>query len=153
MRAESEQQLDREIALLRQQLELAEEMRRAIVDDEVDAFVVGKNGADPKLVLLETARPGHATLLEHVHEGAVTVSAGGDVLYANQHFATMVGRSLSRLFGEPLREVVAPLDRAGFEAFLAERAVDSVFDAALDAEGVRSPRDSRSCRWATATHR
>jgi PAS domain S-box-containing protein len=134
MRAESEQQLDREIALLRQQLELAEEMRRAIVDDEVDAFVVGRDGADPKLVLLETARPGHATLLEHVHEGAVTVSESGDVLYANRRFATMVGRSLSQLFGEPLREVVAPLDRARFEAFLAERAIDSVFDAALDAE-------------------
>jgi len=65
MRAEAEQQLEREIALLRQQLELAEEMRRAIVNDEVDAFVVGGNGGDPKLVLLETARPGDATLLEH----------------------------------------------------------------------------------------
>jgi len=136
MRAESEQQLDREIALLREQLELAEEMRRAIVDDEVDAFVVGRNDADPKLVLLETARPGHATLLDHVHEGAVTVSESGDVLYANQHFATMVGRSLSQLFGEPLSEVVAPRDRMGLEAFLAERAVNSVFDVALDAEDV-----------------
>jgi len=135
MRAESQQQLDREIALLRQQLELAEEMRRAIVDDEVDGFVVGTNGAEPKLVLLDTARPGHATLLEHVHEGAVTVSESGDVLYANKRFAAMVGRSLSQIFGEPLREVVAPLDRARFEAFLAERATDSVFDATLDATG------------------
>jgi PAS domain S-box-containing protein len=137
MRAEAEQQLEREIALLRQQLALAEEMRRAIVDDEVDAFVIGRNGADPKLVLLETARPGDATLLEHVHEGAVTVSESGDVLYANRRFATLAGRSLSQLFGKPLREVVARSDRARFDAFLTERALGSVFDAVLSAEGAQ----------------
>ncbi len=133
MRADSEQRLDREIALLRQRLEVAEEMRRAIVDEQVDAFVVRSNSAEPRLVLLETARPGHHTLLERVQEGALTVSEGGALAYANRRFATMAGRSLSQLFGLPLRDLVSRLDRGRFDAFLGERVADSSLDVSLDA--------------------
>ena len=132
MRADPERKLDREIALLRARLEIAEEMRRAIVDDEVDGFVVGKNGGEPKLVLLETARPGHDLLLERMHQGAVTVALGGGILYANERFAAMVGRPLAQLFSARIRDFVAPSDRTRLDAFLATAAPDTSIDVVIE---------------------
>jgi len=135
VRAESEHKLDREIEQLRERLEAAEEMRRAVVDDEVDGFVVGKNG-EPKLVLLDMAAPGHRLILDRIYQGAVTVSDGGQVLYANQRFATMVGRTLAQLFAASARDLVVSADRPRFDAFLGAGTPDSDVDVALDAAGV-----------------
>ena len=49
--AESQDRLDEEIARLREQLESAEEMRQAIIAEQVDGFVVGDDAE--RVILLE----------------------------------------------------------------------------------------------------
>ena len=131
MSGQSQRHLDREIALLRQRLEVAEEMRRAIVEDEVDGFIVGKDGSEPKLVLLETARAGQRLLLERMHQGALTVSDNGQILYANQRFAAQVGKPLAQLFAADLCECVVPSDRDRLRRFLATSTPDATIEVVL----------------------
>jgi PAS domain-containing protein len=66
---------------------------RARHHDEVDALVVAQGEDDPKVLLLGAAGRRYRLLVEHMRDGAVTLSADGDVVYANPAFATMIGAS------------------------------------------------------------
>ena len=123
MNADSQGRLDEEIARLRERLESAEEMRRAIVADQVDAFVVGDDLQ--RVVLLQTSNAEPQSLIEHLPHGVVTVSLDGTVLYANQRFSELVGRALIRLFSASMLEFVALDRREQFERFLAASEPDS----------------------------
>jgi PAS domain S-box-containing protein len=129
MAAESRGTLDEEIARLREQLESAEEMRRAIIDEQIDGFVVGE---DPtRVVLLEGRRlPGRA-LIEHLPHSVVTVSRAGEILYANERFGALVGHPLARLFSSSMLDLLAPHQHRAFQRFLAASLPDSDFDAEL----------------------
>ena len=131
MRGGSQDRLDREIELLRERLEGAEEMRRALVSEELDGFVVGDATREPRVVLLETSALATGPLLERLPHGAVTVSPSGEILYANQRFADYVGRSLAGLFSASMANILAPESRAPFEAHLRAAASDRVLDVAL----------------------
>jgi PAS domain S-box-containing protein len=58
-------------------------------------------------------------LLDRVNQGAVTLSAEGRLVYANQRFASMLGRSRGELVGQPLADLVAAADREALAAALA----------------------------------
>jgi signal transduction histidine kinase len=51
-------------------------------------------------------------MVEHMHEGALTVSADGDILYANARFAEMLECATVDLLDRPLAAFVANGDRA-----------------------------------------
>jgi PAS domain-containing protein len=110
--------LDAEIASLKQRLEEAEDMRRAITSGEVDAFVVGPDGDNRRVLLLAGAYQRYRQVVERMQQGAVTVSVSGDVLFANQRFSDMLGVPISKLFAAPLEAYVIAPDRARLSSFL-----------------------------------
>ena len=63
----------------------------AIKRGEIDAVVVAENEDDPQVLLLGAAGRRYRALVEHMRDGAMTLSTDGDVLYANPRFAAMVG--------------------------------------------------------------
>ena len=121
--AESQDRLDEEIARLRERLESAEEMRQAIIAEQIDGFVVGDD-AD-RVVLLEASSAPVRTLVERLPDSVATVSRDGAILYANRRFSELVGHPLGRMFAMSMLEVVAEGSRATFERFLAANELDA----------------------------
>ena len=81
----------------------AAETVRALRRGEVDAVVVAENEEDPKVLLLGAAGRRYRLLVEHMRDGAVTLSPDGDVLYVNPSFAAMIGVLPATLIGVKLR--------------------------------------------------
>ena len=107
----------RELAALRARLSEAEETLRAIQSGGVDALVVaGKHG--PQVYTLEGAEHAYRVLIESMNEGALTLTAGAVILYANQCFARMVKRPLEQIMGYSFRRLLPAADRAALRAFL-----------------------------------
>jgi len=97
----------------------AEELRKAIVGGEVDAFVVGRAEGNQKVLLLANAYQRYRQMVEAMQQGAVTISLEGHILYANQRFSDLLGIALSRLYTAPLQSYVGIADRARLSRFLA----------------------------------
>ena len=130
-RAASQQRLELEIAMLRHRLEDAEEMRRAITGGHVDGFVIGQGDDAPRVALLDLAVPHYGQMLHRIQQGATTVSRRGQILYANQRFATLVGESLENLFSASLHQYVTPADQELLDHFLQVGASDSNLELTL----------------------
>src|SRR6185436_8269915 len=94
----------------------AAETVRALRRGEVDAVVVAENEEDPKVLLLGAAGRRYRLLVEHMRDGAVTLSPEGDVLYANPSFAAMVGLLPPDVVGRRLAEFVDESSRALVDA-------------------------------------
>jgi PAS domain S-box-containing protein len=58
-------------------------------------------------------------LLDRVSQGAATLSPEGQLTYANQRLATMLGRTRAQLVGRALAELVAEIDREALAAAIA----------------------------------
>jgi PAS domain S-box-containing protein len=104
---------------MRQRLDEAEETLRAIGSGEVDAFVVEREGASNEVQTLSGAHRPYRVMVERMQQGAVTLSAEGDILYTNQPFADMLGHPLGALIGMPLAQLVTPADRTLLAALVA----------------------------------
>ena len=145
-------EIDREIVALRERLEDAEELRRAICDGEVDALVVGRGNerihvlvphtekadeaaatldaihrgevdafvvAGERVVTLQSALHPYQILADRMQQGAATLSAEGEVMYANEKLsASMLKMPRTRVLGAPLANFVAPQDRGALAACL-----------------------------------
>ena len=122
---------EREAADLRERLEEAEAICVALQRGEVDAFVMGKSDEEKRVLFLSAAYAGYRRLVDEMPEGALTLSASGDVLYANPAFAALVG--VPRV--EPLRahldDYVATEDRRRLRALLRPEASGETVDAEL----------------------
>jgi len=106
-----------ELADLRRRLAEAEEALRAIHQGEADALVVrGPDG--PQVFTLRGAQEPYRVLVEGMHEGALTVSDAGVILYCNQHFAGLVGSPLGQIVGRPLAQFVPVQDAQALRALL-----------------------------------
>ena len=92
--------LHRELADLRQRLEVSEAIVRAIGRAEVDAFLVRPDEASDEevLVLGNVDRP-YQLLIERMQQGAATVGSDGTVLYSNRCLAEMVRSARPGLTG------------------------------------------------------
>ncbi|HJS78342.1 MAG TPA: PAS domain-containing protein [Burkholderiales bacterium] len=121
---------EKELQHLRQRLEEAEDMRRAITSGEVDAFVVGPDG-NSRVLLLANAYQRYRQLVERMQQGAVTATPSGQILFANQRFADMLGVPLAQLYTAPLDSYVAIGDRAGLSRMLMLSARDSSVEVEL----------------------
>jgi PAS domain S-box-containing protein len=111
------QGFEQELELLRERLQEAEEMHRAISHGEVDAFVVGASG-NSRVLLLANAYQRYRQLVERMQQGAVTATPSGQILFANQRFADMLGAPLAQLYTAPLDTYVGIDDRARLSGFL-----------------------------------
>lgn len=96
----------------------SDQLREAIAHGEVDAFLVGKDDKEKRVLLLAGAYQRYRQLVEQMQQGAVTCSVHGDILYANQRFAQLLGVPLSQLYAAPLDGYVAVPDRARLASFL-----------------------------------
>ena len=56
-----------------------------------------------------------------MQEGAVVLTARGDILYSNARFAALVGEPLESVIGSRIDRFVHPSDRADFETLLQRR--------------------------------
>ena len=122
---------EKELASLREKLEEAEDVRRAISRGEVDAFVVGPGGSS-RVLLLANAYQRYRQLVERMQQGAVTATANGHILFANQRFSEMLGVPLAQLYTAPLESYVGVSDRARLSAFLMVSARDSQIEVELN---------------------
>jgi PAS domain-containing protein len=109
----------------------AEELRDAIARGEVDAFIVGTDDKDKRVLLLAGAYQRYRQLVEQMQQGAVTCSMHGDILYANHRFADMIGVPLSQLYAAPLDGYVSVPDRARLASFLLVSARQSTLELAF----------------------
>lgn len=116
---------DAELDELRQRLAEAQETLRAIYQGEVDALVV-RGPAGPQVFTLRGAQEPYRILVERMHEGALTLSTAGLILYCNRHFAALIEHPLERIVGRPLSEFVAPQHREALQALLTDGAGGSV---------------------------
>jgi diguanylate cyclase (GGDEF)-like protein/PAS domain S-box-containing protein len=125
---------------LRARLERAEESVREVLSGESDAlFVRGANGAE--LFTLKGADQSYRTLIENMSEGALTLTSGGLILYANLRFAQMLGMPLEQVIGSEMHTWVAPDSGQALQALLqkdsvANRSEELVLAAA---DGTRVP--------------
>ncbi|MEO5656671.1 MAG: ATP-binding protein [Nitrospiria bacterium] len=60
----------------------------------------------------------YRVFVETMHEGAVTISPDGTILYANQAFAHLLTVPLENLIGQSIRQLVHPHDVSVFDALL-----------------------------------
>lgn len=86
----------------------------AIRTGRVDAFVVGGK----QVVMLDSAQAHYRALVERMRQGAVTVTAEGTVVYANERFVSTIGLPHGRIVGQPLSTLVAEADRGSFQSML-----------------------------------
>ena len=103
--------LSQEMGTLRNRLAEAEETIRAIRSGEVDVVVVtAKKGV--QLFSLEGVEHAYRVLIESMNEGALTLTAGKMILYANQCFARMVKCPLQQVTGSSFRRFLSAEDQA-----------------------------------------
>jgi PAS domain S-box-containing protein len=100
-----------ELAELRVRLADAEETLRAIRSGEVDSVMVaGKEGS--QVFTLDGAEHAYRVLIESMNEGALTLTADGMILYANQCFARMARRPLEQVVGSSFHDLLSTEDQA-----------------------------------------
>ncbi len=92
---------------LRARLDEADETLRAIRSGEVDALVVSGAGGE-QIFTLKGADHSYRMLIENMSEGALTVTAEGLILYANQCFAAMLKTPLEKVIGSTIHNWFAP---------------------------------------------
>jgi len=100
--------LELQIESLRAQLHEAEELRHAISHGQVDAFIVGPTEDSKRVLMLSGAYARYRQLVEEMQQGAVTVSRSGEIMFANQAFAAMVGLAPIDIFRVPLARYPRP---------------------------------------------
>jgi two-component system, NarL family, sensor kinase len=106
-----------EIIGLRSHLAEAQETLRAIRSGEVDAMLwADQQGSH--IFTLAGAGDAYRALIESMNERALLLTTDKMILYANAHFAKMVGRPLEQVIGKSFKEFLAEEDRAPLRAML-----------------------------------
>ncbi len=106
-----------DLTRLRARLAVAESTLRAIHRGEVDTVLVtGRQG--PRVFTLQGAGHAYRVLVEAMNEGALMLTKGKTILYANQRFARMVKCPLEQVTGSSLHRFLSPADRAALELLL-----------------------------------
>jgi PAS domain S-box-containing protein len=130
---------EQELELLRERLQEAEDMHRAISHGEVDAFVVGPGG-NTRVLLLANAYQRYRQVVERMQQGALTANPSGQILFSNQRFADMLGIPIAQMYTAPLESYVGIGDRAAVSSFLMLSTRDSQVEVELSRrDGTRIP--------------
>jgi PAS domain S-box-containing protein len=115
--AKTHEQLTDEVADLRACLAEASEILNAIRTGEVDA-VIGPGSQGDQLFTIKGADDPYRVLIEEMNQGAVTLSAGGTILYANRRFGKLLTTPLEEIVGATFAALVVPAERDKFAALL-----------------------------------
>lgn len=102
---------------LRLRLEEAEETLRAIRSGEVDALVVSTPQGDQVFTLIGADHT-YRVLTEAMNEGAVILTAEGDITYCNARFSAILGSPLEKIIGSSIYTYIPPADMPDFKAAL-----------------------------------
>ena len=106
-----------ELARLRTRLADADATLHALLRGEVDSVVVpGKHG--DQVFTLHGAEHAYRVLIESMNEGALALTAGKTILYANQCFARMVKCPLEQVTGSSFRRFLSAGDRAALRPLM-----------------------------------
>ena len=108
-----------EIDELRTRLAEAEETLRAIREGEVDALLIA-DASGERVYTLRSADAPYRALIEQMQDGAVTVTARGDIVYCNRRFADLVGAPLQHVIGSSINQFVEDTDHAVLAALLTD---------------------------------
>ncbi|MHB0955315.1 MAG: PAS domain S-box protein [Pirellulaceae bacterium] len=111
-KSSKEKELELDIRKLRGQLAEAWETLRAIREGEVDALVVTTSEGQ-RIFTLQGADHTYRTIIEQMHEGAITLAEEGRITYSNRRFAEMVKRPLEQVIGSYIRQYVVESDQEG----------------------------------------
>ena len=130
-------QIESEIESLRQRLQEAEELRHAISQGEVDAFVVGPNDDSKRVLMLSGAYARYRQLVEEMQQGALTIARSGEVIFANHAFAAMVGLAPADVFRTPLMRYIVPGQNGDAAMLLQPNAGKAEIKAVLKGAGGR----------------
>jgi PAS domain S-box-containing protein len=108
-----------EIEALRSRLTEAEDALQAISRGMIDAVVV-KGPAGPRISTLAGAQEPYRLFVERMHEGALTLSADGRIIYSNRHLADLLGWPAGQLVGRPAADFVTAEDAESLAGLLGE---------------------------------
>jgi PAS domain S-box-containing protein len=86
----------------------------AIRTGAVDALVVGGE----QVVMLDSAQRFYQTAVDRMQQGVLIIGAGGDIVYANQRIAGLLGMQRDKLAGSSLYKHVINRDHPGLKAIL-----------------------------------
>ena len=109
-----------EIKQLRAKLAEAVAVIKAIRSGEVDAVVVASKGG-PRVFTLEGADHAYRILMESMHEGALTLSTKGAILFTNRCFASLVKSPPEQVVGSSFLRFLAAPDRKFIRQILNDR--------------------------------
>ena len=98
--------LEKEVATLRWQLEEAKDTIEAIRTGQVDALIL-KDETGPQVYTLKSADQTYRTFIEKMREGAVTLDDDCLILYSNTAFASIVDLPLSEVIGSAFKQFVS----------------------------------------------
>ncbi|MHB8955155.1 MAG: PAS domain S-box protein [Pirellulaceae bacterium] len=129
----SREDLQCEIKELRAQLAEAEEILRAIRTGEVDALAIC-TPAGQQIFTLQSADQAYRTIIEQMHEGAITLVADGYISYSNRSFAEMVKCPLEQIMGTHVREYVISADQDCLHQLMGQHVGDAGAELTLQAK-------------------
>jgi len=114
---EETEKLSKENAVLQKLLRNALESIEGFKSDKIDALVIANEKA-LKVYTEITADQPYRILVEKMHEGAVTLSEDGTILFCNSYFANMVGLPLQKVIGTIFENYIGDSLKKRFEALL-----------------------------------
>jgi PAS domain S-box-containing protein len=92
------------------------------------------------VLLLANAYQRYRQVVERMQQGALTANPNGQILFANQRFADMLGMPIAQMYTAPLESYVGISERAAVSSFLMLSRRDSQVDAELSRrDGTRIP--------------
>jgi PAS domain S-box-containing protein len=110
-------ELRRENEVLRQRLDEAESIVRAITRHEVDAFVVQREG-DAQVLVLDGVDAPYRLLIERMQQGAAILGWDGALIYVNGRLAEMFGVAVQSMVRTEFMDFVSPDDQSSFTDLL-----------------------------------
>lgn len=112
--SEQTEKLIKENAALQQQLKEAKETIELIKAGNIDALV---NDNKKKFTIYtdKTSDKTYRTLIEKMHEGAVTINKQGIILYCNSYFAKMIHLPLQKVIGTKFKNFIDDSSKQQFD--------------------------------------
>jgi len=116
--SETRESLLERVEDVQQRLDEAEESLRALRSGEADAVVASGPGGHHVYTLKGTDET-YRVMVQSLAEGALTVTPEGLILFANERFASLLGKPLDRVMGSSLHDVIAAEDAPLLTSLLA----------------------------------
>jgi len=135
-----------EVIALQAQLAALQGVFAGIRRGGVDALLVGEPGAEQVYTLAAAEGP-FRLIVEHMSQGALTVSPRQVILFANRRFGELVGLKPSAIVGKPFSTFLDASSRADVSNMLAVAPGDTAYAQVylVGSEGARPVSLSASC--------